>query len=124
MSEAAYDTWATANITEPDERDKLKALLLLVAPGSGEVYRLAKELAVAISLWNSSADGTAAVSAIVTALTAAEEIPNPTDLSGTGNIVRENLLNNIMSYVTTVQSLGTQAHLDNILPAAGSANVS
>ena len=117
MAQAAYDAWAAANITDPQEREDLKSLLMLVAPISGEIYRLAQRCDVALSLWNTG------VSSVVAALPAATAVPNPTDLAGTGPVVKENLANNLMAYLTTVGGLNTSGHLDNIRPAAGTENV-
>ena len=99
------------------QADNLRALIseLIVLR---DIHITAKTVAAAaVSRWNAGLD------ADVTALAALFNIPNPTDLSGTDDIVRENLINNLMSYITTVNGLGTQAHLDNLLPLVGSMNI-
>ncbi len=99
------------------EMDELQAMLK-EAVALVSVHKQAKAaFAAAVSRWNGG------VSAKVATLGAGFEIPNPTDLAGTGPITKENLLNNIMSYVSTIQSLGSQGHLDNILPLVGSVNI-
>ncbi len=117
MAIAEFEAALTAESWTQQEMDDLRALITEIIE-LGNIHLKAKTtLSNAISRWNGG------VSAKVGTLGAAFSIPNPTDLAGTGPIVKENLQSNLMAYVTTVQGLGTQAHLDNILPLVGSANV-
>lgn len=117
MPQAEFEAALSAEGWTQAEMDELRAMIQEVI-GLRQIHLQAKaNFAAAISRWNGG------VSAKVATLTAAFAIPNPTDLAGTGDLVKENLANNIMSYVSTIQGLGTQAHLDNILPLVGSVNL-
>ena len=117
MSQAEFETALTAEGWDQQEMDDLRAAINdLIA--LGDIHRQAKlGFASAVSRWN------AGVSAKVGTLGGGFNIPNPTDLAGTGDITKENLSNNLMAYATTVNGLGTAGHLDNILPLVGSVNV-
>lgn len=99
------------------EMDDLQAMIKEIVDLVSVHMQAKGNFAAAIARWNGG------VSAKVATLGAGFEIPNPTDLAGTGPITKENLANNLMSYVATIQALGTQGHLDNILPLVGSVNV-
>ena len=100
-----------------DEIDQLEATMK-EAVALGDVHRQAKlHFAAAKSRWDAD------MSAKVATLPALFEIPNPTGLAGTNPVTKENLANNIMAYVTTIEALGSQGHLDNILPLVGSVNI-
>jgi len=118
MSLADFETALTAEGWTQDEMDQLQALIGEIV-ALGDVHMQAKStFASAVSRWNVD------MSAKVATLPALYEIPNPTDLAGTQPITKENLSNNLMSYATTVDGLGTPAHLNNILPLVGSVNIS
>ena len=118
MGLAEFETALSAEAWTQQEMDDLRAMIDEILE-LGIIHLKAKTtLAAAISRWN------AGVSAKVGTLGAGFDIPNPTGLAGTGDLTKENLTSNLMAYVTTVQALGTQAHLDNILPLVGSANIS
>ena len=117
MAQAEFETALSAEGWTQQEMDDLRAMIGEII-AIGAIHITAKTaLSAAVSRWNGG------VSAKVSTLGAAFAIPNPTDLGGTSDLVKENLANNIMAYVTTVQELGSQAHLDNILPLVGSVNV-
>ena len=118
MAQSKFETALSAEGWTRQEMDDLRAMIGEVV-ALGQIHLTAKTtLSNAISRWNGG------VSAKVASLGAGFDIPNPTDLAGTGDLSKENLTANLMSYVTTVQALGSQAHLDNILPLVGSENVS
>ena len=117
MPRAEFEAALTAESWTRQEIDDLRAMINDIV-ALGDIHRQAKlAFAQAVSRWNGG------VSAKVASLAAEFNIPNPTDLAGTGDITKENLSNNLMAYATTVQALGSQGHLDNILPLVGSVNV-
>lgn len=117
MSQAEFETALSGAGWTQAEMDELRAMILEIV-GLGQIHLQAKaQFAAAITRWNGG------VSAKVASLGASFAIPNPTDLAGTSDLVKENLANNIMAYVSTIQGLGTQGHLDNILPLVGSVNL-
>ena len=117
MPRVEFEAALSAQGWSQAEMDELRAMVTEIV-GLGQIHLQAKaQFAAAVSRWNGG------VSAKVGSLAAAFAIPNPTDLAGTSDLVKENLVNNIMAYVSTVQGLGTQGHLDNILPLVGSVNV-
>lgn len=118
MPRAEFEAALSVEGWSQQEMDDLRAMIF-DAVQLGQTHLKAKTTySNALSKWNSG------VSAKVATLAAGFNIPNPTDLSGTGDLTKENLTDNLMAYVTTVQALGSQAHLDNILPLVGSENVS
>lgn len=108
---------ATYDSLTQDQKDDIQGLLLIVRPAQGDILRLARALQPVMSLWNGG------VSSLVSSLEVAENIPNTTSLVGADSVTRENLLNNLMAYVTAVAALSTQAHVDNMTPAAGAPNL-
>lgn len=118
MPRAEFETALSAESWTQQEMDDLRSMIGDII-ALGQIHLTAKtNLANALARWNGG------VSAKVGTLDALFEIPNPTDLSGTGDLTKENLTNNLMAYVTTANGLGTSGHLGNILPLVGSANVS
>ena len=101
----------------PQEQADIADMLVVVIPTSKAQLDIAGDADVALSRWNNG------VSASVASLDPGEEIPNPTGLIGAGPVVKENLQNNIMAYITTLSGLNTQAHIDNITPIVGAQNV-
>lgn len=117
MPRAEFETALSAEGWTQAQMDELRAMILEIV-GLGQIHLQAKaQFAAAVSRWNGG------VSAKVASLGAAFAIPNPTDLAGTSDLIKENLANNIMAYVSTIQGLGTQAHLNSILPLVGSVNL-
>jgi hypothetical protein len=117
MSLEDFQTVLLAESWTQDEIDDLEALVKEIV-ALGDVHKQAKlHFSAALSRWNTG------MSAKVGTLGAAFSIPNPTDLAGAQPIVKENLQNNLMAYVTTIQALGSSSHLDNILPLVGDVNV-
>lgn len=117
MAQAEFEAALSAEGWTQEEMDDLRALMG-EAVALADIHIKAKtSLSAALSRWNTG------MSVKVGTLGAGFAIPNPTDLSGTASVTKENLSNNIMAYVTTVQALGSQGHLDNILPLVGSVNV-
>lgn len=91
--------------------------LIVEAVALRQVLSLARnDLSACLSRWNGG------VSAKVASLPALFALSNPTNLAGTGPITKENLTNNLMAYVTTIQAMSSQAHLDNVLPLIGTVN--
>jgi len=118
MPRAEFEAALSVEGWTQQEMDDLRAMII-DAVKLGQTHLAAKTTySNALSKWNTG------VSAKVGTLAAGFSIPNTTDNSGTGDLTKENLSNNLMAYVTTVQTLGSQAHLDNILPLVGSENVS
>ena len=118
MSLAEFTTALEGEAWSQDEIDDLAGMISEIV-ALGDVHMQAKaHFSAAISRWNTG------MSAKVGTLGAAFSIPNPTDLAGTNPIVKENLQNNLMPYASTIQALGSQGHLDNILPLVGSVNIS
>ena len=116
MSLADFTTALEGESWTQDEIDQLEALFKEIV-ALGDIHRQAKlHFASALSRWNTD------MSAKVGTLPALFEIPNPTDLAGTQPVTKENLINNLMAYVTTIDGLGTVSHLNNILPLVGSVN--
>jgi len=100
-----------------DEIDDLAALFNEIV-ALADIYKQANlHFAASVSRWNTG------MSAKVATLEAGFLIPNPTGLAGTNPVSKENLEANLMAYATTIHGLGTQSHLDNILPLAGSVNI-
>jgi len=99
------------------DKDKIQEMLSLARSQAAQIYRNAINAGVTMSLWNGE------VSAIVASLDAAEEIPNTTGLAGAAALTKENLADNVMSYLSTTASMGTTGHRDNIVPCAGAINV-
>lgn len=117
MSLADFTTALQGESWSQDEIDDLAAMFTEIV-ALGDIHRQAKlHFSAALSRWNTG------MSVKVASLDAGFSIPNPTDLAGTNPVTKESLTSNLMSYVTTVQGLGTQAHLDNILPLVGSVNI-
>jgi len=100
-----------------EDKQRLTDLLQIVRPLQAEILRLSRKCEIAVADWNSGA------SAIVTALDAAEEIPNSTGLSGARELTKENLAGNLMAYITTCGGFSTAGHIANMLPAAGATNI-
>ena len=116
MAVAEFEAALSAEGWSQPEMDTLRQMIVEVTR-LRDIYRLANlEFSAALAKWNDS------MSAKVATLPAAFGIPNPTDLAGTNDIVKESLQLNIMAYVTTAESLGSQAHLQNIMPLIGSVN--
>ena len=107
---------AYADLTDQEKTD-IQNLLAIVRPGQASILNLGRKFQPAMSLWNGG------VSALVATLDANEPIPNTTTLAGAEDVTKENLANNLMSYTTDVAALTTQAHVDNMTPAAGSINL-
>ena len=117
MSRTEFETALSAEGWSQAEMDELRAMIFEIVD-LGRIHLQAKaQFAAAVARWNSG------VSAKVATLGAEFAIPNPTDLAGTSDLVKENLANNIMAYATTVYGLGTQEHLQCILPLVGSVNL-
>ena len=117
MSQAAFKAALSAEGWSQEEMDNLWAMLVEIS-ALGDIHKQAKlHFSAAISRWNTG------ISTQVATLPALFEIPNPLNLAGTQAITKENLTANLMAYATTVQSLGSQGHLDNILPLVGNVNV-
>ena len=117
MARAEFEAALSAEGWSQQEMDDLRATIGDII-ALGGVHKQAKlDFAQALSRWNGG------VSTKVGTLAALFAIPNPTDLSGTGDITKENITDNLMAYTTTINGLGTQAHLDNILPLVGSLNI-
>ena len=118
MAQAEFEVALSAEGWSQQEMDDLRAMVIDIVELGNTHLKAKTTYSNALSRWNGG------VSAKVGTLGAGFAIPNPTDLAGTGDLTKENLSSNLMAYVTTVQTLGTQAHLDNILPLVGSRNVS
>lgn len=108
---ATYASWTQ------QEKDDMADMLTIVAPMMIDMIRGGNNGDAALARWNGG------LSTLVTNLDAGEEIPNPTGLSGGGPVTKENLQNNIMSYVTTLAGLNTQGHIDNVTPLTGAQNL-
>lgn len=113
MALTEFETALSAEGWSQQEMDDLRSMIGEIIT-LREVYRMANmEFSAALSRWNGG------VSAKVASLGALFAIPNPTDIAGANDIAKEVLANNLMAYVTTVEALGTQDHLNNILPLIG-----
>ena len=101
-----------ASLSQTD-KDALAAHLLVLCRAFPGNYKRSKDCEVINSDWNGG------ISAIVASLDAGEEIPNPTDYSGASAITKENLANNLESYISALADLGTSGHRGNMIPACG-----
>ena len=108
---------ATWDSLSQSDKDRVQAALQNIRPLSNEIYQLAQKCGPVISDWNGG------TSAIIASLDALEEVPNATSLAGALPLAKENIADNLLSYITTVSGLATTAHRDNIVPAAGAVNV-
>ncbi len=108
---------ATYDSLPQDDKDRIQSALALMRPMSAAIYRDAVDAAVVIADWNGG------TSALIASLDAGELIPDTTNLNGALSLTKENVANNLMSYVSTRASFNTAEHLDNITPAAGAANI-
>lgn len=100
-----------------EDQSRIDNLLLLVRPLQADILRLSRKCEIALADWNSGA------SALVGTLDAGAEIPNVSGLGGARELTKENLTANLMAYVTTCGGFSTSSHIENMLPAAGSANI-
>ena len=108
---------ATYGSLTAGQKTLIQNMLVVVRPGQAQILNLGRQFQPAISLWNSD------VQALVASLDAGENIPNTTDLAGATDVTKENLANNLMAYINAVSALTTQAHVDNMTPAAGVINI-
>jgi len=104
------------NLSNADKQD-VRAFMEDLRTQSAKIYNHAIEAGVLLSAWNGG------INDIITGLDASEKIPNRTHRDGAQDVTRENIVNNLMSYVTTLAELGSIGHRDNIVPAAGARNV-
>jgi len=108
---------ATYDSLSRTEKDQLQVFVHEVRVEVANIYNAAKSAGVLESTWNND------MSTLVASLDANEVIPNTTGLAGARGITKENFANNLMAYVITTASMGSDAHRDNIVPPAGAINV-
>jgi hypothetical protein len=110
-----------ADLTQA-EQDQIDELLTLVRPLAAELYRFAQKNRIPLQLWFSNPPGSGSTLAdIVNGLDAAAPLPNRTALAGADAVSKEGL-QSVMGYVSTIAAHDSAAHLNNLLPFAGSTN--
>lgn len=110
-----------ADLTQA-EKDQVDELLMLVRPLAADIYKFALKNRVALQLWFTNPEGSASTLAdLIDGLTAGALLPNKTGLDGAEQVSKAGL-QTVMGYISTMAGHDTEAHLNTMLPFAGSTN--
>lgn len=105
-----------SEVPEEDQAVVL-AFMRLLRSGSGELARTNNHLQVAFDMYWGQAK------AVIDTLDAGVEIPNQSGLDGAEALTKEEVQDNLMAYITTVLSVNTTAHRQQIGKACGPVNM-